>query len=61
MTSIDTGLRGLRSIFSRIGDGYERLGSWWNARLPKGLYARTLLILLAPMIILQSVLSFVSA
>jgi two-component system osmolarity sensor histidine kinase EnvZ len=59
VTSIDTGLRGLKSIFGRINDGYERLGAWWNARLPKGLYARTLLIVLAPMIILQSVLSFV--
>lgn len=59
MTSIDAGLRGIRSIFSRIGEGYDRLGAWWNARLPKGLYARTLLIVLAPMIILQSVLAFV--
>lgn len=59
MTSIDAGLRGIRSIFSRIGEGYDRVGAWWNAKLPKGLYARTLLIVLAPMIILQSVLAFV--
>lgn len=59
MTSIDAGLRGIRSIFGRIYDAYDRFASWMNARLPKGLYARTLLIVLLPMIILQSVLAFV--
>lgn len=59
MTSIDTGLRGIKSVFSRIGDGYDRIGTWMNARLPKGLYARTLLILLMPIVLLQSVLMFV--
>jgi two-component system osmolarity sensor histidine kinase EnvZ len=59
VTSIDSGLRGIKSIFSRIGDGYGRLGTWMNARLPKGLYARTLLILLTPIVLLQSVLMFV--
>jgi two-component system osmolarity sensor histidine kinase EnvZ len=59
VTSIDAGLRGIKSIFSRIGDGYDRIGNWLNARLPKRLYARTLLILLVPIILLQSVLTFV--
>lgn len=59
MTSIDAGLRGIKSIFNRIGDGYDRIGNWLNARLPKRLYARTLLILLIPIILLQSVLTFV--
>lgn len=59
MTSIDAGLRSIKTVFSRIGEGYDRLGTWLNARLPKGLYARTLLILLTPIVLLQSVLTFV--
>lgn len=59
MTSIDAGLRGIRSAFSRIGRAYGRFGTFMNARLPKGLYARTLLILLIPIVLLQSVLTFV--
>lgn len=59
MTSIDAGIRGLKSVFNRIADVYDRLGTLLNARLPKGLYARTLLILLTPIVLLQSVLTFV--
>ena len=59
MTSIDTGLRGIKSALSRIGGAYGRFGSFMNARLPKGLYARTLLILLIPIVLLQSVLTYV--
>jgi two-component system osmolarity sensor histidine kinase EnvZ len=59
VTSIDAGLRGIRSLAGRIAEGYDRLGLWFNARLPKGLYKRTLLILIAPVVLLQSVLAFV--
>jgi two-component system osmolarity sensor histidine kinase EnvZ len=59
VSSIDAGIRGIKSVFGRIGEGYDRVGSWLNARLPKGLYARTLLILLMPIVLLQSVLMFV--
>jgi two-component system osmolarity sensor histidine kinase EnvZ len=59
VTSIDAGLRGIKSVFSRVGDVYDRIGNWFNARLPKRLYARTLLILLMPIVLLQSVLTFV--
>lgn len=59
MTSIDAGIRGIKTVFNRIGDGYDRFGTWMNARLPKGLYQRTLLILLIPIVLLQSVLTFV--
>jgi two-component system osmolarity sensor histidine kinase EnvZ len=59
VTSIDAGLKGIRSLVGRIAEGYDRLGSWFNARLPKGLYKRTLLILIAPVVLLQSVLAFV--
>lgn len=59
MTSIDAGLRGIKSVFGRIGGAYGRFGTFMNARLPKGLYARTLLILLIPIVLLQSVLTFV--
>jgi two-component system osmolarity sensor histidine kinase EnvZ len=59
VTSIDAGIRGIKSVFNWLGDGYDRVGTWLNARLPKGLYARTLLILLMPIVLLQSVLMFV--
>jgi two-component system osmolarity sensor histidine kinase EnvZ len=59
VSSIDAGIRGIKSVFNRVGEGYDRIGSWLNARLPKGLYARTLLILLMPIVLLQSVLMFV--
>ena len=32
---------------------------WLKAMMPKGLYARALLIIIAPMVILQSVVAFV--
>jgi two-component system osmolarity sensor histidine kinase EnvZ len=32
---------------------WSRLGVWLTARLPKGLYARSLLIIVTPMVFLQ--------
>ncbi|MCS0493820.1 ATP-binding protein [Ancylobacter sp. MQZ15Z-1] len=36
-----------------------RFGAWFNRVMPKGLYARSLIIIVTPMVILQSVLAFV--
>ncbi|WP_310618982.1 ATP-binding protein [Flexibacterium corallicola] len=38
---------------------YEALSSWLYRRLPKGLYFRAMLIILTPIVLLQSVLTFV--
>jgi two-component system osmolarity sensor histidine kinase EnvZ len=62
MTSLDIGMaavRGIRNAFGRVHDAWRRLAHWLNSVLPKGLYARALLIIIAPMVILQSVVAFV--
>lgn len=43
----------------QIGDGWRRVSRWLNSVMPKGLYARALLIIIVPMVILQSVVAFV--
>ncbi|HZP79291.1 MAG TPA: ATP-binding protein [Pseudolabrys sp.] len=61
MTSLDIGIATIRSIRNgaeRIADSWRRLSRWLNSVLPKGLYARALLIIIAPMVILQSVVAF---
>jgi two-component system osmolarity sensor histidine kinase EnvZ len=59
MTSLDVGLARLRSAASRVSHDWDRFNVWFKAWLPKGLYARALLIIIAPMVILQSVVAFV--
>src|SRR3954471_2240920 len=59
MTTLDLGMARLRSAASRVSDGWGRVNVWYKAFLPKGLYARALLIIIAPMVILQSVVAFV--
>jgi two-component system osmolarity sensor histidine kinase EnvZ len=50
---------GMRSRWRAIGEQWDRLGRWLRALMPKGLYARSLLIIVTPMVILQSVVAFV--
>jgi two-component system osmolarity sensor histidine kinase EnvZ len=45
--------------FGQVHDGWRRISHWLNGVMPKGLYARALLIIIMPMVILQSVLAFV--
>jgi two-component system osmolarity sensor histidine kinase EnvZ len=59
MSSLDLQFSGLRSLAGRLLDGWNRLGTWANSRMPKGLYARSLLIIIIPMVLLQSVVAFV--
>jgi two-component system, OmpR family, osmolarity sensor histidine kinase EnvZ len=59
MTTLDTGLATLRSAANRIGYAWDRLGLSIKRFMPTGLYARALLIIIAPMVILQSVIAFV--
>ena len=59
MTAIQASLAGVRSVLGHISARWGRLGIWLNARMPKGLYARSLLIIVTPMVLLQSVVAFV--
>ena len=59
MTAIQASLAGARSVLGSISTRWGRLGAWLNARMPKGLYARALLIIVTPMLLLQSVVAFV--
>lgn len=59
MTTLDSGLATLRSAANRIGYVWDRLALGIKRFMPTGLYARALLIIIAPMVILQSVIAFV--
>jgi two-component system osmolarity sensor histidine kinase EnvZ len=59
MTTLDSGIATLRSAANRIGDAWDRLAAGLKRFMPTGLYARALLIIIAPMVILQSVVAFV--
>jgi two-component system, OmpR family, osmolarity sensor histidine kinase EnvZ len=59
MTTLDTSMRVLRSAADRLSGFYERYGFSLRGIMPKGLYARALLIIIVPMVILQSVVAFV--
>jgi two-component system, OmpR family, osmolarity sensor histidine kinase EnvZ len=52
-------VRRIHSALGRVADGWRRISRWLNGVMPKGLYARALLIIIAPMVILQSVIAFI--
>ena len=52
-------VRKIHSALGQVADGWRRVSRWINSGMPKGLYARALLIIIAPMVILQSVIAFV--
>jgi two-component system, OmpR family, osmolarity sensor histidine kinase EnvZ len=52
-------VRRIHSALAQVADGWRRISHWVNGFMPKGLYARALLIIIAPMVILQSVIAFV--
>ncbi|HEY6861312.1 MAG TPA: ATP-binding protein [Pseudolabrys sp.] len=52
-------VRRLHSALGQVADGWRRISRWLNGVMPKGLYARALLIIIAPMVILQSVIAFI--
>ena len=65
MTTLDAGISALRSSLSilraaggRLREVYDRAGVMFKSVMPKGLYARALLIIIAPMVVLQSVVAF---
>ena len=59
MTSLDLGIARIRSAAARVAEDWDRFNRWFKRIIPKGLYARSLLIIIAPMVILQSVVAFV--
>ena len=72
MTSLDVGIAALRSSLSALRSSlntlraaadrgyefYDRTSATLKGVMPKGLYARALLIIIAPMVVLQSVVAF---
>lgn len=58
MSSIEIPLSGLRSVAERAREASRTVVTKLARRLPKGLYARALIIIIAPMVILQSVVAF---
>ncbi|MGP0093583.1 MAG: ATP-binding protein [Xanthobacteraceae bacterium] len=66
MSTLDLGMARLRRAADRlllaagwVIDQWDSFSRWLNSFMPKGLYARSLLIIIAPMVILQSVVAFV--
>ena len=62
MTTLELGtttLRRLRSAGSHFMAAWNGLSLWVKRFMPTGLYARSLMIIIAPMVILQSVVAFV--
>jgi len=59
MTTIDVGLARLRVAANRVSDAWDRFAGWFKGLMPTGLYARSLLIIIVPMVVLQSVVAFV--
>jgi two-component system osmolarity sensor histidine kinase EnvZ len=52
-------IRKIHSALAQVREGWRRFARWLNSFMPKGLYARALLIIIMPMVILQSVIAFV--
>src|SRR5205814_7747882 len=59
MSTLDTGLNLIRTAAQRVSAANDRISSKFKSWMPTGLYARALLIMIVPMVILQSVVAFV--
>src|SRR5580704_14568801 len=59
MSTLDTGLILIRSAAGRVSAANGKLGNAFKSWMPTGLYARALLIMIVPMVVLQSVVAFV--
>ncbi|MBI5132225.1 MAG: two-component sensor histidine kinase [Rhodopseudomonas palustris] len=59
MSTLDTGMTLIRSASKRVSAVNGWMGQRFNDFMPKGLYARALLIIIVPMVLLQSVIAFV--
>ncbi|HVX78649.1 MAG TPA: ATP-binding protein [Bradyrhizobium sp.] len=59
MSTIDNGLTLIRSAAGRLSAVNGWMGNAFKGWMPTGLYARALLIMIVPMVVLQSVVAFV--
>ncbi|MGH6678806.1 MAG: HAMP domain-containing protein, partial [Bradyrhizobium sp.] len=59
MSTLDTGLSLIRTAAGRVSAANGRMGNAFKSWMPTGLYARALLIMIVPMVVLQSVVAFV--
>src|SRR3978361_1209473 len=59
MSTLDTGLTLIRTASRRVYVVNSWMGNTFKRFMPTGLYARALLIMIVPMVILQSVVAFV--
>src|ERR1700716_3575012 len=59
MSTLDTGLTLIRTAAGRVSAVNGWMGNAFKSWMPTGLYARALLIMIVPMVILQSVVAFV--
>jgi two-component system osmolarity sensor histidine kinase EnvZ len=59
MSTLDTGLTLIRTAAGRVSAVNGRMGNAFKSWMPTGLYARSLLIMIVPMVILQTVVAFV--
>ncbi|MBN9583227.1 MAG: two-component sensor histidine kinase [Afipia sp.] len=57
--TLSAGLAFIRNAARRVSAASGWLGRWFKDLMPKGLYARALLIIIVPMVVLQSVVAFV--
>ena len=59
MSTLDTGLTLIRNASQRVSRANGWMGNAFKSWMPTGLYARALLIMIVPMVILQTVVAFV--
>src|SRR6266852_892340 len=59
MSTLDTGLTMIRTAAGRVSAVNGWMGNAFKGWMPTGLYARALLIMIVPMVILQTVVAFV--
>src|SRR5689334_45331 len=59
MSTLDTGLTLIRTASRRVSAVNDRMSGTLKSWMPTGLYARALLIMIVPMVILQTVVAFV--
>src|SRR4051812_5851054 len=52
-------MRSSSLTFAPPGQLYGRFARWLGGLMPKGLYARSLIIIIAPVVLLQSVIAYV--
>src|SRR5712672_280648 len=59
MSTLDTGLTLIRTAAGRVSAANGWMGNAFKGWMPTGLYARALLIMIVPMVVLQTVVAFV--